>query len=149
MNIFEALREEHEIQRNLVDALIKTSGDTPERETLFNQLKTELQIHEDAEERFFYIPLIEDDMTQDQARHSISEHHEIDELIEKMEKTEFSSTAWLTFAKQLKEQVTHHLDEEEHKVFQMAGKVLTENQKNMLAKEYREDIEENRPKEYK
>lgn len=30
MNIFEALRESHEIQRKLAEQLIQTSGDTPE-----------------------------------------------------------------------------------------------------------------------
>ena len=30
----------------------------------------------------------------------------------------------------------HHLEDEEHAIFQLAGKVLTEAQKNSLAKDY-------------
>ena len=42
MNIFEALRESHVIQRNLAERLLQTSGDTPERRELFERLKNEL-----------------------------------------------------------------------------------------------------------
>ena len=49
MNIFEALRESHERQRTYAKALIRTSGDTPERVEAYKQLKSELQAHETAE----------------------------------------------------------------------------------------------------
>ncbi len=144
MNIFESIREDHEIQRTLSDLLARTSGDSERRDELFQKLKHELQIHADAEERHFYTPLISDDLTQEKARHSIAEHHEIDELIEKLEETDYSDPGWLVTAKKLKEQVEHHLDEEEHEVFQMAGKVLSEEQKTSLGKDYRAAMEENR-----
>ena len=144
MNIFEALREDHNIQRALFDELLNTSGDSKQRDAVFKALRNELQIHADAEERHFYIPLIDSDMTQEKARHGIAEHHEIDELIEELEKTEFSSSAWLKIAKNLKEKVEHHLEEEERAIFQMAGKVLSEGQKNSLAKDYVAYMKENR-----
>ena len=53
--IFEALRESHEIQRDLAEKLLQTSGDTAERRELFKQLKNELFAHEAAEDRYFYI----------------------------------------------------------------------------------------------
>ncbi|MEZ5022022.1 MAG: hemerythrin domain-containing protein [Chitinophagales bacterium] len=91
MTIFENIRKDHDIQRDLADKLVKTSGDEKERRDLFSKLKKELQVHADAEERYFYVPLIEQDMTQEYARHGVAEHHEIDELIEKLEATEMSS----------------------------------------------------------
>ncbi len=39
MNIFEALRESHENQRNLSEQLIQTHGLTEERKQLFDALK--------------------------------------------------------------------------------------------------------------
>ena len=144
MTIFEALRQEHEIQRDLIDKLIKTEGKTQEREKIFKQLKHELTIHADAEERHFYVPLIQKDMTQEKARHSVAEHHELDELVEKLENTEMDASNWLKIAKDLEHQLIHHLDEEEHEVFQMAGKVLTEEQKVDLAKTYNKEIHANR-----
>ncbi|PKD20916.1 hemerythrin [Salegentibacter salinarum] len=144
MNIFEALRQEHEIQRDLVAKLVETHGDTEERKKIFEQLKHELKIHADAEERHFYIPLIKKDLTQEKARHSVAEHHEMDELIEELEDTEMDASNWLKIAKELEHKVTHHLDEEEQEVFQMAGKALTENQKTSLGEDYNKAIKKMR-----
>ena len=144
MNIFESLRKDHEIQRSLLKKLTDTQGDTKERAKLFEKLKNELQTHADAEERHFYKPLIDHEMTQEKARHSIAEHHDIDELIEKLEETDFSSPGWLVTAKKLREEVEHHLDEEEHEVFQVAGKVLTKDLKKVLAAEYESYMKEHR-----
>ena len=144
MNIFEELRKEHEIQRELLEKLLKTSGSSEERGLIFKKLKHELEIHADAEERFFYKPLFDKDRTQDQARHGVAEHHELDELIEKLEKTEMDVGAWANKAKKLSHDVEHHLEDEEHQFFQIAGKVLTEKEKTKLGRDYRAYIEENR-----
>jgi hemerythrin-like domain-containing protein len=143
-NIFEAIREDHDIQRDLCKRVLNTEGKSKDRKQLFEALKSELQIHEDAEERHFYSPLIHNDMMQEHARHGIAEHHEIDELIEKVEKADMDTSAWLTYAKQLCEKVEHHLKEEEHTFFQLAGKVFTETQKKSLSKEYQKAMKENR-----
>ena len=139
MNIFEALRESHDRQRTYADALIQTSGDTPERVEAYKQLKSELQAHETAEERHFYIPLMEFDNGVDLSRHAISEHHEMDEMMEALDETEMSSPAWLVAAKKLAEKVNHHLEEEEQKFFQMAGKLLDDKQKESLAGQYEKE----------
>ena len=141
MNIFESLREDHQKQRTLVDLLAKTHGDSDGRRELFERLKRELEHHAAAEERHFYVPLMEEDLTQQKARHSVAEHQELDELISELEKTDPSSSGWLATAKKLSERLVHHLDEEEHEVFQMAGKVLSEDKKKTLATEYRNYME--------
>ena len=139
MNIFEALRESHDRQRTYADALIQTSGDTPERVEAYKQLKSELQAHETAEERHFYIPLMEFDNGVDLSRHAIAEHHEMDEMMEELDETEMSSPTWLVVAKKLAEKVNHHLEEEEQKFFQMAGKLLDDQQKETLAGQYEKE----------
>ncbi|KJZ34283.1 hemerythrin domain-containing protein [Pseudomonas sp. B21-040] len=139
MNIFEALRESHERQRTYAKALIKTSGDTPERVEAYQQLKSELQAHATAEERHFYIPLMEFDNGVDLSRHAIAEHHEMDEMMEELDGTEMSSPSWLVTAKKLSEKVHHHLKEEEQKFFQMAGKLLDDKQKEALAGQYEKE----------
>jgi hypothetical protein len=139
MNIFEALRESHDRQRRYADALIQTSGDTPERAEAYKQLKSELQAHETAEERYFYIPLMEFDNGVDLSRHAISEHHEMDEMMETLDETQMSDPTWLVTAKKLSEKVHHHLKEEEQKFFQMAGKLLDEKQKETLAGQYEKE----------
>ena len=136
MNIFEALRTSHDTQRALADQLIQTQGDSPQRASLFKELKLELAAHAAAEERFFYVPLIAHDSTQEPSRHGIAEHHEMDKLVEQLEETDFSAPGWLAVAKELHHKVFHHLQDEEKSVFQLAGKVLTEAEKLSLAKGY-------------
>lgn len=140
MTIFEALREDHDIQRDLLEKLLQTSGDSQERERLHHQLRAELQHHAAAEERALYMPMLAIDLTQEKARHSVAEHHEIDEQLETLEATDYASPAWLTQARKLSELVIHHLDEEEHEVFQLAGRGLAEHQKTDLADDYRQEM---------
>ena len=136
MNIFEALRESHQKQRELGEALLKTSGDSPERRDLFERYKNELFAHAVGEDRYFYIPLMMNDSGLNITRHALAEHHEMDELLEELTELEMSSPSWLVKAKKLVETVLHHLDEEEHGFFQQAGKILTDKEKTSLAKQY-------------
>lgn len=141
MTLFEDLRASHDKQRRLLDLLVKTHGDSEGRDDLFKRLRAELENHAAAEERALYIPMMEHDMTQEKARHSVAEHHEIDELLETLEATEYDSPGWLASAKKLQHLVTHHLDEEEQEVFQLAGRALGDSEKVSLAKTYRQEME--------
>lgn len=136
LTIFEALRISHTLQRALADQLVATSGDSQDRRRLFRDLRRELAAHETAEERCFYAPLLEHDGAVDTARHGIAEHHEMDEMVEDLQALDMSSPAWLAKARALHHKLHHHLDEEEQKFFQLAGKVLTAAQKTALARDY-------------
>lgn len=136
MTIFEALRLSHDVQRALAVELTQSQGDLESQQQLFEQLKIELAAHAAAEERHFYMPLMEHDQGLDLSRHAISEHHEMDELVENIENAHVKSKEWLKNVKALADKVHHHLSEEEHKFFQMAGKILTERQKEQLALDY-------------
>lgn len=140
MKIFEALRQDHEKQRLLLKILAETSGNTAARREYYQELKTQLESHAIAEERHFYTHLLEKDATVDLTRHGIAEHHEIDELLAKLDDTDMSSPAWLRHLKNLQEKVEHHLADEEQEFFQVAGKVLNDSQKTKLANEYREEM---------
>ena len=52
------------------------------------------------------------------------------------------SSAWLKYAKDLQNKVEHHLKDEEHTFFQLAGKVLSEKQKTSLGKDYESYIDD-------
>jgi len=144
MNIFEAIRKDHDIQRDLLDKALATSGDTKKRKEIWDKLKVELKGHETAEERNFYKQLIDNDMMVEHTRHGIAEHHEIDELIEKVDEADMDSSAWLAHLKTLDHQVRHHLEDEEKSFFQLAGKVFSETQKTALAKAYNDEMEAQR-----
>lgn len=138
MNIFEALRLSHDTQRTLAVRISETRGDDPERASLYRDFKRELAAHAAAEERFFYLPLIQNDSSIGQARHGMAEHHEMDELVEELAKLELPTAAWLAKFGELRHKVFHHLEDEEHAIFQLAGKVLGEKDKLALAVQYEE-----------
>lgn len=146
MNIFEALRQSHDVQRQLGAQLLQTQGASAERDEIFKKYKIELVAHETAEERYFYVPLLMDDNGVDLTRHALSEHHQIDEYIEELEQADQTTSSWMATAKKLVEQVHHHLSEEEHRFFQMSGKILSEQQKQQLAKQYFEEFERQKEK---
>jgi len=140
-NIYEALRESHEIQRSLCTKLVRAAPNGDRRQQIYRELKVELAAHAAAEERFLYAPILMDDMGLDPSRHALSEHHEIDELVEDLGKAEAQGGSWLAKARKLSEEVRHHLREEEKKFFQVSGKILTEAQKTRLARQYLKDYQ--------
>jgi hemerythrin superfamily protein len=144
MKIEQAIQLDHAIQRDLFDQLLDTQGESKDRRQLFKRVKHELAIHADAEERYFYVPLIEIDSTQDDARHGIAEHHEIEELVEQVEQAEMDSSAWLKHAQNLADKVLHHLEEEEKDYFPKATKELTQEQRGELGEQYLEAMLESR-----
>ncbi|KFL36275.1 hemerythrin domain-containing protein [Arenimonas donghaensis] len=144
--IYDALRESHETQRSLCRRLLRTSARGDDRQRLFTELRIELAAHAAAEERYLYVPMLMHDGGLDASRHALHEHHEIDELVEKLQEGKPSDRGWMNTARALSHQVHHHLREEEKKFFQVSGKLLTDAQKTKLAGQYRRDIKRMRKK---
>ena len=141
MNIYEALRESHATQRQLCKELLASEANAQTRKQLFKTLKVELEAHAAAEERFLYCPIMMDDAGLSISRHALAEHHEMEELMEELTTNDPTVQGWLTRAKTLCETVNHHLDEEEKAFFQLSGKILSDSQKNKLAKDYLSDYQ--------
>ncbi len=144
MKIYNAIKQDHNIQRDLCDKISNTSGDTEERRELWKKLKKELEVHAVAEERYFYSPLVDSDEMQEDARHGMAEHHEMDELIEEINNTDMSSPHWLATVKKLIEKVEHHLDDEEKDFFDKAKNLYSEDEAESLAKSYETTMTEYR-----
>ncbi len=139
-NIYEALRESHELQRNLCRQLVRIKPDDPRSHETFRELRIELAAHAAAEERFLYAPILLDDLGLRPSRHALAEHHEIDECVEALGKARKQPQAWPELARKLSHEVHHHLREEETKFFQLSGKILSDRQKSTLAGKYRRDL---------
>lgn len=138
--IFDAIRESHDLQRDLCRKLTASRGDMAARQVLFLQLKVELMAHAAAEERYLYVHLLMEDGGLDASRHALHEHHEVDELLEDLSVRNKQQEGWIATAKQLSFKVRHHLKEEESKFFQVAGRLLSETKKKQLANKYVKEI---------
>ncbi len=138
--IFEAIRESHDLQRDLCRKLTASRGDMAARQLIFLQLKVELMAHAAAEERFLYVPLLMEDGGLDVSRHALHEHHEVDELLADLSVNNKDQPGWIETAKTLSFKVRHHLKEEESKFFQVAGRLLSDTKKTQLAGKYKREI---------
>lgn len=138
--IFDAIRESHDLQRDLCRKLTASRGDVAARELLFLQLKVELMAHAAAEERALYVPLLLTDGGLDASRHALHEHHEVDELLEQLSVRDKLRAGWLATAKTLSYKVRHHLREEETKFFRVAGRLLSVAKRTQLATQYQREI---------
>lgn len=138
-DIFQALLNSHATQRAICKRLLSGIGEHAERRRAYDELKAEMAAHETAEERAFYVPLIEHDETVDPARHGIAEHHEMDEMVESIDKDQEGSAEWLETMGKLVHKLQHHLDEEEQKFFPQARKVLPARQQQELGALYQEE----------
>jgi hypothetical protein len=138
--IFDAIRESHDLQRDLCRKLTASRGDMHARQVLFLQLKVVLMAHAAAEERHLYVPLLMQDGGLDASRHALHEHHEVDEFLEDLSVRNKKQAGWIATAKKLSFKVRHHLKEEETKFFKVAGRLLSAAKKEQLAGKYTREI---------
>lgn len=137
-SIYDAIIADHEKHRGLLDTIANTSGDSPERRDAWRAFYCDIKSHSAAEEEEFYSKLMQETWGQDAARHSVAEHHEMDELLEELNDTDMASPGWLTRFKTLKHDYEHHMDEEEGEVFTRAKKVMGEKENAAFAARFLE-----------
>lgn len=144
MKIYERLRKDHDTQRELARQLSATSGATDERRDLWEQFREEATAHASAEEQTFYAELIARPDGQEKARHSVHEHKKAADLIEELDNTDMGSGAWLQKFEKLKEELEHHMREEENEVFKRARKLLDETTETELTRRFEKRKEQER-----
>lgn len=123
-DIYNTIKDEHNRHREMLDKIADTSGDTAERRRLWREFFHDVKAHAAAEEETFYASLMSKTWGQDKARHSVTEHKELDDIMDDLEETDFSSPGWLNRFKTLHHDYVHHIDEEENEVFDRAKEVI-------------------------
>jgi len=125
MNAFELLKEDHQRVAGIFEKLEPTTERAQKtREELFAKLKTELQLHTEIEEQIFYPALKQEEETRDITLEGIEEHHVVKTLLAEMEAMPVDSEEWTAKLSVLKENVEHHVEEEEGEMFPKARKAL-------------------------
>lgn len=135
--IYEAIENDHEKHRDLLAKLAQTSGDSDERRNLWRDFYYDVKSHAAAEEETFYSRLMEQPDGQDDARHSVSEHKEMDDLMEELNSMGFDNPGWLTRFKTLKHDYEHHMEEEEEDIFAKARDVIPDDDSSAFAERFR------------
>lgn len=125
-DIFARLKQDHDKHRDLLDRLLDTNGASEARETLFVELTKELKGHAAAEEQALYSTMLRKPPTTADTRHSVAEHHEIEEALNDLAATDRATAAWLLKFKEFDHRYRHHIDEEEDEHFPEFEEYLTD-----------------------
>lgn len=127
MNAFTLLKADHKKVAGLLEKLDSTTErGVKTREELFTQLKTELDVHARIEETIFYPALEKADETRDITLEAFEEHRLVKQLLNELQSLGKDKEEWTAKFTVLKENVEHHVEEEEGEMFRKARKVLSE-----------------------
>lgn len=134
MNALELLKEDH----NKVKKLLEQTDSTTERGVktradLFSKIKREMVIHEAIEEQIFYPALKEHAKAKEIVLEGYEEHHVVDQIMAELEGVEFESETWGAKFTVMKENIEHHIEEEEDEMFDKAREVLSKEELQDLA----------------
>ena len=141
--IYRDLKADHDKQRKMLKGLGELRGDTKKRQKLFEEFRLELQSHAAAEEESLYAVMLANPELRDDARHSVSEHKEVDDLLGEMMDLDFGGDEWEEKFHHMRHRYLHHIEEEEEEMFPAADKELDDETEYALAKTY----EERKPEE--
>src|SRR5678809_358357 len=129
MNAFTLLKDDHEKVAGILEKIDGTTERaTKGREELFTQLKKELDVHTRIEEEILYPALEEYEETRAISLEAYEEHALVKQLLEELASARKDDEQWTAKFTVLKENIEHHVEEEEGEMFQKARKVLSEDE---------------------
>lgn len=127
MDAFTLLKTDHKTVAGIMDKIEQTTERAVKtRDELFTQLKSELDIHAEIEEKILYPVLEKADETHDISLEAYEEHRIVKQLLSELEAEPKDAEEWTAKFTVLKENVEHHVEEEEGEMFKKARKVLSE-----------------------
>ena len=132
--IFADLKADHDRHRTLLAQIAETSGASDERKALFQTFMLDVTAHAAAEEESLYATMLGMPDLRDDARHSVSEHKEIDDFLGELNDMDMSSPGWLVKFKDMRHRYEHHIDEEEEEMFPAAADELSGAEEERLGK---------------
>lgn len=133
MDAIELLKTQHREVEELFDQL-EQAEDADEKESLFAELADNLAVHAKIEEMHFY-PAIRAKETEDLVLESLEEHLGVKRVMADLLDLDSEDETFQAKCKVLKEQVEHHVKEEEEELFPKVKKLLSSEELIALAQE--------------
>src|SRR5690242_17796346 len=139
MDALDLLKTDHDkVKRLLAELESTTERGVKTRQELFSTIKGELTLHEIIEEEIFYPELKAHPKARDIVLEGFEEHHVVDLLMGELEALDVADEAWGAKAIVMKENVEHHIDEEEGEMFSAARRVFDQGELDDLGKRMEE-----------
>jgi len=124
MDAIQLLKDDHQKVEKIFSSMERKEN----RQRLFPELDRELTVHATIEEQIFYPAAREAEPTRDLVLESIEEHKQIKMVLADLEQTDKTTDEWGAALKVLKEDVMHHVGEEEDELFPKVRKILSKDQ---------------------
>jgi iron-sulfur cluster repair protein YtfE (RIC family) len=140
MTPFELLKKDHKKVAGLLERCEKAvENERDNVEDLFEQIKNELEVHTRIEETIFYPALKDKEETKDIALEAYEEHKVVKTLLEELEDLSTEDEEWKAKFTVLKENIEHHVEEEEGEMFKKARKALSQQEITELGERMQEE----------
>jgi hypothetical protein len=125
MDAITLLKRDHDkVKRLLTELESTTERGVKTRSELFATIKGELTLHEIIEEEIFYPELKAHPKAKDIVLEAYEEHNVVDHLMGELEALDVSDETWGAKATVMKENIEHHIEEEEGEMFRQARQVF-------------------------
>jgi hemerythrin-like domain-containing protein len=135
VDLYSLLKRDHQRILALIEEL-EDSDDNDARAQLFTQLRAEMAVHKEAEERTLYAALSILPEISDMIEEAMEEHVDMEELIEELDGLSPDDPDFAAQVSELREEIDHHFTEEETEIFARAKEVLTADQASKVAEEF-------------
>jgi hemerythrin superfamily protein len=133
MDAMSLLKDDHrKVKKLLAELESTTERGVKTREELFTKVKQELVVHEAIEEEIFYPALKEHPKTKDIALEAYEEHHVVDTVMAEIEGVAYDDEKWGAKFTVMKENLEHHIEEEEGEMFKQAKQVFDQDELTQL-----------------
>ncbi len=125
MDAIALLEADHaKVKKMLAEGEETTERAEKTRTELFEKLKEEMLIHERIEEEIFYPALKSHPKARDVVLEGYEEHHVVDEIMGELETTPVTDETWGAKFTVMKENIEHHIEEEEGDMFKKARQIF-------------------------
>jgi hemerythrin superfamily protein len=147
MNAIELLTEQHREVDDLFEELEDTK-EASEKQEIFDELADMLAVHATIEERHFY-PAVKERRTEDILLEALEEHLSVKRLLADLLDCAPSDETFDAKVSVLKEQVQHHVKEEEGDLFPKVKKLMSSDELEAIGQEMtatQVELEEQEPR---
>jgi len=135
MDALTLLNADHKkVKKLLAELETTTERGVKIRSALFATIKGELAVHETIEEEIFYPALKDHPKAEDIVLEGFEEHHVVDVLMGELEALDVDDERWGAKALVMKENIEHHIEEEEGDMFKKARQVLDRDELEALGR---------------
>jgi len=136
MDALSLLKEDHDKVKKMLDELESTTErGVKTREELFTKVRQELEVHETIEEQIFYPALKNHPKTREITLEAYEEHHVVDTVMAEIQDLAYDDETWGAKFTVMKENVEHHIEEEEGEMFKQAKQVFDKDELTQLGEQ--------------